>query len=82
VLTLRRTGFSPPIYRDQLDYEVIEDGRAIGRMYEDKHALPEAALVLVNNCVRGGSAGCDNQRSGRDVGGSQGAVCGKLAEVP
>jgi hypothetical protein len=32
---------SPPIYRDQLDYEVIEDARAIGRIYEDLHALPE-----------------------------------------
>jgi hypothetical protein len=41
MLTLRPTGLSPPVYRDQLDYEVIEDGRPIGRMYEDWHALPE-----------------------------------------
>jgi hypothetical protein len=41
MMTLRRTGLSPPVYRDQLDYEVIEDGRAIGRIYEDLHALPE-----------------------------------------
>jgi len=40
-LTLRPTGLSPPVYRDQLDYEVIENGRAVGRMYEDCHALPE-----------------------------------------
>lgn len=39
MLTLRPTGLSPPIYRDQLDYEVLEDGRPIGRMYEDLHAL-------------------------------------------
>jgi hypothetical protein len=32
---------SPPIYCDQLDYEVIEDARAIGRIYEDLHVLPE-----------------------------------------
>jgi hypothetical protein len=32
MLTLRPTGLSPPVYRDQLDYEVIEDGRAIGRV--------------------------------------------------
>src|SRR5262249_715739 len=32
MLTLRPTGLSPPIYRDQLDYEVLEDGRPIGRM--------------------------------------------------
>ena len=41
MLTLRPTGFSPPIYRNQVDYEVLEDGRPIGRMYEDLHALPE-----------------------------------------
>jgi hypothetical protein len=32
MLTLRRTDLSPPVYRDH-DYEVIEGGRAIGRMY-------------------------------------------------
>jgi hypothetical protein len=26
MLTLRSTGLSPPVYWDQLDYEVIEDG--------------------------------------------------------
>ena len=41
MLTLRPTGLSPPIYSDQLDYIILENGRAIGRMYEDSHALPE-----------------------------------------
>jgi hypothetical protein len=41
MLTLRPTGLSPPIYQDQLDYEIFEDGRPIGRMYEDRHALPD-----------------------------------------
>src|SRR5436190_3557835 len=41
MLTLRPTDLSSPIYCDQLDYEVIEDGRAVGRLYEDWHALPE-----------------------------------------
>jgi len=41
MLTLRPTGLSPPIYRDQLDYEVIQDGQPVGRMYEDLHALSE-----------------------------------------
>jgi hypothetical protein len=40
-LTLRPTGLSSPAYTDQLDYTVYEEGRAIGRMYEDKQALPE-----------------------------------------
>jgi len=30
MLTLRPTGLSPPIYREQLDYEVLEHGRVIG----------------------------------------------------
>jgi hypothetical protein len=41
MLTLRPTGPSPLIYQDQLDYEIFEDGRPIGRMYEDRHALPD-----------------------------------------
>jgi hypothetical protein len=41
MLTLRASGLSSPTFRRQLDYTVIEDGRAIGRMYEDRHALPE-----------------------------------------
>jgi hypothetical protein len=32
MLALRPTGLSPPVYRNQLDYEVLEDGRAVGRM--------------------------------------------------
>ena len=40
-LTLGPTGLSSPVYADQLDYTVFEDGRAIGRMYEDKHSRPE-----------------------------------------
>jgi hypothetical protein len=31
MLTLRHTGFYSPVHRDQLDYTVYEDGRAIGR---------------------------------------------------
>jgi hypothetical protein len=40
-LTLRPTGLSSPAYADWLDYTIYEDGRAIGRMYEDKQSLPE-----------------------------------------
>jgi hypothetical protein len=46
MLTLRLTGLSPPVYRDQLDYEVIEDGRSIGRMYEDWHATLLGSLSI------------------------------------
>jgi hypothetical protein len=40
-LTMRPTGLSSPVYRDQLDYTVFENGRAIGRLYEDQHTRPE-----------------------------------------
>ena len=40
-LTLRPTGLASPVYRDQLDYTVIEDGREIGRLYEDRNTQPE-----------------------------------------
>ena len=40
-LTLRRTGLSSPAYRDWLDYVIVEDGRDVGRLYEDRHSRPE-----------------------------------------
>jgi hypothetical protein len=40
-LTLRPTDLASPVYRDQLDYTVIEDGRQIGRMYEDPNTRLE-----------------------------------------
>jgi hypothetical protein len=41
VLTLRPTGLSSPAYRDWLDYVIVEDGRGVGRLYEDRHSKPE-----------------------------------------
>ena len=40
-LTLRPTGLSSPAYADKLDYVVCEDGKVIGRIYEDWHMLPD-----------------------------------------
>ena len=40
-LFLRPTGLSSAAYQDQADYIVTEDGRSIGRIYEDRHTLPE-----------------------------------------
>ena len=39
--TLRPTGLSSPAYADKLDYVVCEDGKVIGRIYEDWHTLPD-----------------------------------------
>jgi hypothetical protein len=41
MLTLRPTGLSSPAYRDWLDYVIVEDGRDVGRLYEDRHSRPE-----------------------------------------
>jgi hypothetical protein len=51
-LTLRSTGLSSPAFANQLDYTGYEDGRPIGRMYEDKQSLPGAALVVVDHGLR------------------------------
>jgi hypothetical protein len=40
-LTLHPTGLSSPAYRDWLDYVIVEDGRDVGRLYEDRHSGPE-----------------------------------------
>jgi hypothetical protein len=40
-LFLRPTGLASAAYRDQADYTITEDGRAIGRIYEDRHTPPE-----------------------------------------
>ena len=37
-LTLRPTGLSSPAYADRLDYTIFDNGKPVGRMYEDKHA--------------------------------------------
>jgi hypothetical protein len=41
MLTLRCTGLSSPAYRDWIDYVIVEDGRDVGRVYEDRHSRPE-----------------------------------------
>ena len=41
MLTLRCTGLSSPAYRAWLDYIIVEDGRDVGRLYEDRHSKPE-----------------------------------------
>ena len=45
-LTLRPTGLASPAYRDWADYIVLEDGRAVGRIYEDRQTLPDSVAGL------------------------------------
>ena len=46
LLTLRPTALSSPAYRDWADYIVLEDGRAVGRICEDCHTLPDPVAGL------------------------------------
>ena len=56
-LTLRRTGLSSPAYRDWLDYVIAEDGRDVGRVYEDRHGRAELrwfwSMTIYANPKRG-----------------------------
>ena len=40
-LSMRKTGLASPAYADRFDCVVYDAGREIGRIYEDRHALPE-----------------------------------------
>jgi hypothetical protein len=56
-LTLRPTGLSSPVHADQLDSTVLEDGREIGRMYEDRYSPPELRWFWSITVVVGGRPG-------------------------
>lgn len=71
MLTLRPTGLSSPAYRDWLDYVIVENGRDVGRVYEDRHSWPElrwfwSITVYVNPklgiMTSGRAASMDGQR--------------------
>jgi hypothetical protein len=79
MLMLRPTSLSPPIYRNQLDYEVLEDGHAIGRMYEDLPALPDLRWFWSITVFFGYRPGVTT--NGRNVRTGQSAVSEELAEV-
>ena len=81
MLKLRPTGLSSPAYRDWLDYVIVEDGRDVGRLYEDRNS-PPAAVVLVYHRVREPHAGHHHERPGAKPGRGQGAIPDQLAEVP
>jgi hypothetical protein len=47
-----RLALSSPAYAHHLDYIVCEDGKAIGRMYEDRQNAAGAVPVLVDHGAR------------------------------
>jgi hypothetical protein len=52
LLTLRPTGLSSPAFADWLDYVIVEDGRDVGRVYEDRNSLPELRWFWSINGLR------------------------------
>jgi hypothetical protein len=42
-LTLRPTGLAPPVFEDLADYEVLDDGQSVGRIYEIRAPLRPGA---------------------------------------
>jgi hypothetical protein len=57
MLTLRSTDLSSPIDKNRPDYIVLEDGRAIGRIYQERVMLPELrwfwSITVYVNPMRG-----------------------------
>ena len=45
-LTLRPTGLASPAYEHREDWTILEDGREVGRMYEDGSASTPPELTL------------------------------------
>jgi hypothetical protein len=82
-LTMRPTGGHSPVYRDRQDWTIFDDGKPVGRIYEDAGASTpaELALVLVDHGVCGPDGGHRHQREGADARRSQGAVRGVLAAL-
>jgi hypothetical protein len=50
-LTMRPTGGNSPVYVDRQDWTIFDDGKPVGRMYEDAStsAPRRPALVLVGH---------------------------------
>jgi hypothetical protein len=68
MLTLRPTGLSSPAYRNWLDYVIVADGRAVGRILRGSPHPAGSALVLVHHGVRRSEAGHQYERPRREPG--------------
>ena len=56
-LSMRKTGLASPAYADRFDCVVYDDGRPIGRIYDDRHALPELRWYWSLTLLGAGHAG-------------------------
>jgi hypothetical protein len=68
-LTMRPTGGHSPVYADRQDWTIFDDGKPVGRIYEDAalSTPAEAAMVLVDHGLRGPEGGYRHQREGADA---------------
>jgi hypothetical protein len=64
MLSMRKTGLASPAYADRFDCFVYDDGRPIGRICEDRHALPELRWYWSLTLLGAGHAGI--QHNGRE----------------
>jgi hypothetical protein len=59
-LTLRPTELAPPVYEDIADYEVLDDGESIGRIYEIRAPMrPDAKWFWSITVIGAYRAGVD-----------------------
>src|ERR1700731_3110071 len=82
MLTLRRSGLSSPAYRDWLDYVIVEDGRDVGRVYEDRHSRTELRWFWSITVYVNPKLGIATNGRAASLERGQGAIPGELGTVP
>jgi hypothetical protein len=60
---MRKTGLRSPAYADWFDCVVYDDGRPIGRIYEDRHALPDLRWYWSLTVLGAAHAGANSGRA-------------------
>ena len=79
-LALRRTALSSPAYQDWLDYVIVEDGRDVGRLYEDRHSRPEYRWFWSITVYVDPKRGITTSGRAASLGRSQGAISSQLGK--
>jgi hypothetical protein len=65
-----------------LDYVIVENGRDVGRVYEDRHSRPELRWYWSITVYINPNVGITTSRARTDDERGQGALPTQLAEVP
>ena len=82
-LTMRPTGGHSPVYADRQDWTILDDGKPVGRIYEDASVSQPADLRWFWSVTvyAGPKAGIPTSGKVADAGRRQGAVSSGLAAV-